>query len=36
MVPAAMGYVAMGDGGMEEELSGCAALLLNIAWFFFT
>lgn len=25
----------MGDGGMEEELRGCAALLLNIAAFFF-
>lgn len=24
----------MGDGGMEEELRGCAALLQNIAFFF--
>lgn len=34
LVPAAMGHVAMVDGGMEEELRGCAAPLLNIAFFF--
>lgn len=34
LVPAAMGHVAMGDEGMEEELRGCAALLLNFSYFF--
>lgn len=34
VVPAAVGRVAEVDIGMEEELSGCAELLLNIAYLF--
>lgn len=29
-----MDSVALGDGGMEKELHGCAALLLNIVGLF--